>query len=314
MAPVLPLVVGSPRSGTTLLRLMLDQHPDLAMMPESRFVIEMWTREGHGADPVAPSRYRQDLAQRWPERSRRGISQADVDEMLATPPPPGHPDMVRRILSLHADHEGARIAGIKTPMFALHLPLLAAWFPEIRVVHLIRDGRDVAASMLSHASMPGHVVDAALVWQRSVIAGRQDGAGLGDRYLEVRYEDLVANPPGTLARITDHYGLPYDGRMLEYTDVPLEVAVRRREARELHQRVVHPPTHGLRDWRSELSRDQLELFEVVAGSLLDELGYPPSGVQPSRSTTARARGRTAITRVRTRFDLGRRLRRARRGT
>jgi hypothetical protein len=146
-------------------------------------------------------------------------------------------------------------------------------FPDARYVHLIRDGRDTAVSFLSmppgivtrtwaHPRTPGEF---ACQWRTEVEAARKLGARAGGRYLETRYEDIVADPERELRRICTHAGLEYDPAMLDY-DVDVS-------AKPHQQSLRKAPTPGLRDWRTELSAVQVASFEEVAGDLLRELGY-----------------------------------------
>ena len=115
---------------------------------------------------------------------------------------------------------------------------------------------------------PRSAADFACQWRSEVAAARRLGQRVGDdRYLEVRYEALVADPKRELWRVCAFLGLDYEPDMLAY---PGTVDVGRRP----HQRsLLRPPTPGLRDWRRELSQAEAASFEEVAGDLLAELGY-----------------------------------------
>jgi len=155
----------------------------------------------------------------------------------------------------------------KTPHYVSHLSLLAARFPEARFVHVVRDGRDVALSLLEVPWGPDTIKEAALHWRRRVLEGR--AAGLpGNRYREVRYEALVADPERELRALTAWLELDYDASMLAYPDRALTVP-----HPEHHRRLGLAPTPGLRDWRRDIDSDDAARFEAVAGDALAELGY-----------------------------------------
>jgi hypothetical protein len=160
-------------------------------------------------------------------------------------------------------------------MYMQRLPLLERLFPDARYVHLIRDGRDTAVSFLS---MPAGIVtrtwahpetagEFACQWRAEVEAARALGERVGSRYLETRYEELVADPERELRRICELAGLEFEASMLEYAG-KVDVS-----AKPHQQSLTKAPTPGLRDWRSELSPADAEAFEEVAGDLLRELGY-----------------------------------------
>jgi hypothetical protein len=153
----------------------------------------------------------------------------------------------------------------------VHLKALSTWFPEARFVHIIRDGRDVALSYLSIQAGPNSVEEAAAYWDRFVRRGRRDGRPLGPgRYLEIRYEELVLQPEQRLRDVCAFLGLTYSRSMTEYWKVGHAWVPGARH----HVNLSRPPTRGIRDWRNEMSDEQLATFEAVAGPLLEELGYP----------------------------------------
>jgi sulfotransferase family protein len=165
--------------------------------------------------------------------------------------------------------------------------LLERLFPEALFVHLIRDGRDAAVSFLGMPegivtktwAHPRSAADFACEWRAQVKGARELGRRVGPaRYLEVRYEDLVADASAQLERICSFAGLPFEPGMLDYVG-------RTDAAAKPHQRSLErPPTPGLRDWRNEFRPEDVAAFETGAGDLLGELGYELSS--DGRPTTA----------------------------
>jgi hypothetical protein len=273
--PPFPFIVGSGRSGTTLVRAMLDSHPSLAVPPETYFVVELLDRrpeyeasEGFSKDAFLRDLLSNQWFRRWdvpPERVTAEIEGREIS---------GYADAIRAAYAVFARTRGKDRYADKTPVHIYHLPVLADLFPEGRFVHVIRDGRDVAASFLDQDDMrPNGMGEAALLWRERVSIGRTAGAELGpDRYLELRYEELVKDPRPILERLCATIGLSYDPSMLSYSERAAEV-VARDGGPERHRGVFMPPTVGLRDWREELAPEAVETFELVAGDLLTELGY-----------------------------------------
>jgi hypothetical protein len=106
-----------------------------------------------------------------------------------------------------------------------------------------------------------------------VNAGREAGRDLGpDRYIESRFEELIDDTEGAVRRICAFIDLPYDPAMLTYYERAGDI-VSTTAVPERHQDIFLPPTKGLRDWRRELSSDQVARFEALAGDLLQDLGY-----------------------------------------
>jgi hypothetical protein len=204
------------------------------------------------------------------------------------------------VFETYAAEHGKPRWGDKTPLYMQHLPLLEGLFPTARFVHLIRDGRDAALSFLSvrRGIMTegwGHPRDArgfARQWATEIRSARELGARVGpERYLELRYEALVADPAAELRRVCDFAGLVYDAAMLGYvghTD----------SARKEHQqRLNEPPRVGVRDWRTEMSANDRAAFEAAAGDLLAELGYAAETGARDRFGLAVYRAQTAAWRA-----------------
>ena len=280
------LVLGVRRSGTTLLRVMLDRNPSLAVPDETYFVPTLARRHGDRPDLDA---FVDDL-RRLPTIVEWGLDPADVRARLRPGATLG--EAVSAVYEAYAVRQGKERWGDKTPMYMRHLPLLERLFPDARFVQLIRDGRDAAVSF---RAMPDGVVTRtwahpdspagfACQWRAEVGAARALGRRVGERYLELRYEELVAEPERELRRICAHAALPWDPAMLAYAGT-VDLS-----AKPHQRRLAQPPTPGVRDWRRELSRDDQAAFGAIAGDLLEELGYEAA---PERGSALAARARRA---------------------
>lgn len=276
---VFPFVVGSGRSGTTMLRAMLDSHPALAIPPESYFVASSARQRHRYEQPTGFSaeRFCADLAvSRW--FLRWGLEPERLRTSLAEEPVAGLPEAIRRVFALYARQQDKARYGDKTPPYVLNLPLLAGLLPEARFVHLIRDGRDVAASLVDASFGPRDFGQAVLHWEHAVRRGRAGARRLPPgRYLEIRYEQLVADPETQLRRIAGFVDLPYDPAMLEYHR-RAAVVLAGVGRPEQHQHVREALRTGVRDWRVTLPAEHVALFEALAGSLRAELGDEPGTV------------------------------------
>ncbi len=111
--------------------------------------------------------------------------------------------------------------GDKTPQYVRAIPTLAEIFPEARFIHIIRDGRDVALSLIRERFGPGNVYTAAGLWRETIEAGRRGARILApDQYLEVRYEALTGNPGETLRSICAFVGESIHEDVLELSRLP----------------------------------------------------------------------------------------------
>jgi hypothetical protein len=267
-----------------LLRVVLDRSPGIAI-PDESFFVPLLARRHRG--PVDRERFLDDLA-RLPVLAEWDVSLEDISRRI-------HPGVdtgaaIAAIYESYAAKEGKPRWGDKTPMYMRHLPLLERLFPDAQYVHLVRDGRDAAVSFLRMPAgtytrtwaHPDTAAELACLWRTEVGSARRLGARVGPgRYLEVRYERLVADPEDTVSAICGFADIPFVSEMLEYAG---QVDV---SAKPHQQRLLQPPTTGVRDWREELSADEALAFEAVAGDLLAELGYPL--LSASRAPGLRAR-------------------------
>ena len=282
------IVLGVRRSGTTLLRVMLDRNPALAVPDESYFVPQL-ARRHRGT--VEPASFVDDL-RRLPTLAEWDLPADAVAARLRPGMTTG--EAIAAVFEAYAAERGKPRWGDKTPLYMQHLPLLERLFPEASFVHLIRDGRDAALSFLSVPEgimtegwgYPRDAAGFACQWATEVRAARALGERVGPgRYLELRYEALVADPAGELRRTCSFAGLEYDEAMLGYVG-------RTDSARKEHQqRLNEPPRVGVRDWSTEMPVADRAAFEAVAGDLLAALGYPVTeqGHDGRRLATYRAK-------------------------
>jgi hypothetical protein len=271
---------------------MLDSHPDLAIPNESHFIPQLM---GYWASTANP---REEpwvaFADRLAADHRFGSWGLDVQQVrrvLSADSPTSYADSVRNIFDLYARERGKPRYGDKTPSYVQCIPLLAGLFPESRFVHIVRDGRDVALSILELGFGAETIEEAALEWMQRVRRGRRAGRHLGsDRYLEVRYESLVGEPEEALFRICEFLGLDFDQAMLRYFDrVDDSLRGLDEKRRRYHRHVHRPPTTGLRDWRRQMVPGQVVAFEAIAGNVLEEFGYETAVPRVSGRQYARAR-------------------------
>jgi Sulfotransferase family len=264
-------VVGCARSGTTLLRVMLDRHPLMAIPPESHFLVPLWRwRRRYDRDGGFDlDRWRKDLLTFYRFRDW-GLALDLVEDRLSGLKTIDFSEAVRRVYALYAEASKKPRYGDKTPPYLLRMPLIAQLFPEARFLHIVRDGRDVAASLVEQMGHP-RLSEAADYWGYRILAARRTGSALGpERYREVRYERLVQDPEGELAWIAAFLDLPPDARTAE-TRGGLGRLPPAKRAR--HPHLAERPTAGLRDWRRDLAPEQVATVEALAGDALDLLGY-----------------------------------------
>lgn len=276
----LVFVVGCPRSGTTMLERMLDAHPLLAMAHESHWVTKHGTR---GRDLTDQGLVRPRLLQKLYADHRFVRMAPDRDELQAyvADVSPDYPSFVRHVYASYGAVRGSVHVGDKsTGGYVRKLARLHTICPQSRLVHLIRDGRDVCLSMLTWpkagraAARHGlwavdPVATTALWWRWHVSAGIEQGRALSPTlYREVRYEQLVSEPAATCAELCAFLGLAPDAQMATFHQRPKAPATGRSA-----NAAWLAPTPGLRNWQTQMPEASVEMFEAIAGDLLEELEY-----------------------------------------
>jgi hypothetical protein len=255
---------------------MLNANPALAVPPESHFLRRAATRPGS----VSPLRL-VDVALRSRRFADWNVDPDAVRQATLRDPPRTLAEAVDLVFSAYAKAHDKPRWGDKTPPYVTCIEGLAAMLPDARFIHLIRDGRDVALSYASVSFGPrDDPVAQAHHWRRQVSAGRLAGSRLGgERYLEVRYEDLVRDPERELRGICGFVDLPFDAAMLRYQNTVAEALP---EVRRVHHTNVDKPiSTAMRDWRTTMTAGDRAWYEAVAGDLLDELGYEVLELRPT---------------------------------
>ncbi len=260
-------IVGSARSGTTLLRLMLNAHPEVAVPPESRFITEFHgTPASASAELFVAALAKHKMFATWDLPI--AAVEAEIRELGAEPT---YPDLVAATFRAYARTHGKTIWGDKTPRYVQRIDLISTLWPDARFIHLIRDGRDVALSYADVRFGPKTVGSAARLWATRVRAGRVAGRALPPgRYLEVRYEDLVEDAAGKVKEICGFLDLEFDAAMLDYTERARDSVLPR--AALYNPNVTRPPART-RAWQTSMAPRAVAAFEAVAGDVLADLGY-----------------------------------------
>ena len=267
------LVVGCPRSGTTMLQLMLHAHPRIALPPENRFVLPAY-RHRHTLGDLRDPQRRQRLA-RWivgtPQFAGLGLDSGRViDAVVGAPPTLG--SALGTVFRLYAERFGKPRWGDKRPAYLRHLPALLRMFPDAQIVNIVRDGRDCVASLKEAPWTGSSFPDLLDSWARSADAALRAARHYGpDVYHVVRYEDLVADPAAHLRGLCEFLGEEYDPAMAH----PGEPAA---EARPGWQTLTRSgvTTSRVRSWQRRLTAGEIERCEVVLGTRLARFGYPLS--------------------------------------
>lgn len=317
-APDCAFVIGAPRSGTSWFQFMVGSHPAVATPQE----LDLFSRY------LAPS------WEAWQHELQRSVDQRVAGLITALTQAEFESDMRAFAVSVHrrvlALKEGAHLVLEKDPPYSLHVSLIERLMSGAKFIHLVRDGRDVAVSMMASSRswnrpLPDAVRKAARMW-RQYVEGARAAAAFEGRYLEIRYEDLLAQTSAELRRVFEFLGLESSPAMCERiveanrfaelrkTNALSDAIVFGGEAARLFGRPPEPEgffragrTGG---WREAMSPRDLRTFDEVAGDLMREMGYSLEPAEPSRLDRLRESPRGRRLREQARLTLrraGRRL-------
>lgn len=253
MSSDLPLInqpvflVGAERSGTTLLRLMLDHHPQIAWCNEFEYAVDYISETG--AWPNLDDYY-----QRLSDDRIFSATGFEIDRSLT------YPQLVNSFLVQKRDRNHKPIVGATVHR---HFDRLLHIWPDARFIHLVRDGRDVANSCIG-MGWAGNLwtgverwIEAEALWEKLTQTIP------AERRIEITYENLISEPVKTLTNLCDFIGVPYDEAMLSYNE---------KTTYDL------PDPKLTQQWRRKLSDAQLQLVESRIANMLKERGYELSGL------------------------------------
>jgi hypothetical protein len=261
---------------------MLHSHPRIAIPYESHFITEYAARaESYGDLNVRDNLERlvsdilaEDLLQKWDHEfdSRRIVE--SIGE-------PGVGAVIDAIYAQYCESKNKSRWGDKSD-YLTKIDVINEIFPDAQFVHCVRDGRDVASSVIKLSWGPSDIVRAAEWWSMSVRLGRSMGRMLPKgRYTEVRYEDLVQDPQRTLRDLCDFLGEEYSDRMLEFHT---EAASAIPDARKgQHQNVGSKLKKSrVAAWTREMSQVDIAIFDHYSSNELTAFGYPTGASSASK--------------------------------
>ncbi|MBM3765549.1 MAG: sulfotransferase [Acidobacteria bacterium] len=281
-------VVGAPRSGTTMLRVVLDRHPQIAMWPgESAFFRRVYDRRETFGDP-SDLRNREHIVNAYLAIEPMHRLKIDLSTLKERMLAEGStwPALFGSMIRHYATIQGKLYGGEKTPAHVHRIDTLRAWFPGCAIIHIVRDPRDVVSSLVRMPWSNRSVLFAARTWKNSNIAGQ--AASGADDYLLVKYEELAANPELALNKICRHLGVAYDSLLLK----PKEGVPVARPAIARANKPISSDRIGL--WREAFQPWQIAAIEATAGPLIQQYGYTPAGLSATALDLAKARAEEIV--------------------
>ena len=275
-----------PRSGSTLLQIMLSQHPGIAISPEVRFARRVLKRfddptaelTGADLDQLKAIIQQDDKLAGWKIDSQPFIAGIMAAESLS---PRAALDALFRF-NRDVTASGAPVIGLKKGNLIPIIDKVAAAWPDARFLFAYRDGRACVASMVKNLAFDEYQT-AAWRWKHRVHYALNLRDREPDRFHMVCYEDLIADTEAVLRGICSYLGLDFDPRMLEHhrANRDLQFVPKGREA--AHRNTSEPVSGRFADrWREQLSAEEVQAIEAIIGPELLRLGYTPDFPLPEK--------------------------------
>lgn len=280
------LIVGAARSGTTLLQYMLRSHPDVSLpTSESHFFIPFYERQKEFDDLSKLDNIQHLLDEIYSshryffDENMHGIkfNAVQLAEEIHQQQLINIPDIISFIFQKNATAEGKLRWGDKTPYYVLHLETLLQMFPNAQVVHLIRDGRDCALSMIERRWDLSifNYYHAAYTWNKYVMAGKAFGKKHPDHYFEIRYEDILDQPETSIKNLCAFLDIDFNESVINFgkSDGSGKTPLLQKPLQKNNQA----------KWKDKLSRRQRLTFEALASETLRGCDYEALEPKPMLS-------------------------------
>ncbi len=280
-------IIGNPRSGTSLLRLMLTCHKNIIIPPESHFFLWLeqtycnWN-EKEGLDQFLIDLFASTKFETWK------VPYQELKEYLMKMNCKTYSDLIQSIYlfyGLQHNKKNIKVWGDKNKLWKEKLNTIPNYFPKGKYIHIVRDGRDVASSFLRlhrrkiqslyAPKLPHEITEISKRWNDNIIAIETFlGRISNENKLIIKFEDLVLNPKSELLRISEFLNIPYDSEMLNYRAInnieeyePKAFMPWKDKLNEL------PDKNIIGRYTDDLTKRQIKIFEEFNKKLLKKYGY-----------------------------------------
>ncbi|UZD66503.1 sulfotransferase family protein [Marinobacter sp. AN1] len=231
-------LIGTQRSGTTLLCRMLTAHPDVFVKNELP-VRSVFTKDA---------------------------TREDIERNISHFVKKQYGDDIAGLLQ----RERKKIWGLKDPELTHYLDPLKQFLPEARFIVITRDPRAVVNSYIENKwGLGTNAYTGAHRWREEVEEQLAFEAELPDNVLRLRYEDLVLDPTQSLEKVCDFLGIAFEQSMMDYADQKAFVI----KSRENRNTFRAPDPALTKKWRSKLSEHQIRVIDSIARYTMEATGY-----------------------------------------
>lgn len=287
LSPV--FIIGNPRSGTTLLRLMLTCHREISIPPESGYILWLkdkyryWSDKSNNKeniDSFLSDLFRAKKFDTW--QMNRLVLEAEIHKYS----PSNYAELIALINMCYANKFDKRIRvwGDKNNYYLNHIDEITDLFPSAKFIHIVRDGRDVACSyreVMSSFSgqrfspaLPIAISDIANSWSGNVVKIHCQFQKKEFSSFCIRYEDLVVDPEGQLTALCEYIGFEFDSNMINFWKHNRSISLEPKETMYWKKKTTNPiDATSVGRYRSTLTNDEVNEFQSIANKALKLFRY-----------------------------------------
>jgi len=256
-------VIGCQRSGTSFLYRVLSEILDIGFGRDNTLFLRLFRSINQYGDLKQDKNLRKllnDISQSTVFKKRfSGLQINDID-FINSIEIREYPDIIRSIYALWALKHGKTSWGGKTPDYTGQIEPLTQLFPDVKIIHIVRDGRDVALSLFALPWGPEDAYVAANYWKKRVALGTSGKTVVKERFFELKYEDFLENPETLFTQL------------LEFLDV--EDSLREKKILEFREKIVSKiKANNTFKWKTKMSKSDIRIFELTARKQLENYGY-----------------------------------------
>jgi len=264
-------IFGCPRSGTSLLSRILNAHPNIAVPPESLIYGKFSSQKAYG--DLSTQKDQEKLLEDillsyelkvWEPKVSRELASTLMEES-------GFGSVFDAILSSWAFSQNKSHWGEKTPRHIFHWREIQKQFPNAKIIHIVRDGRDVGLSLLKARFGPKTIFSAANLWVKYLDEFERIKLQTNESVVyEIKYEELLTDPENVLKGVCKFLGEEYSSDLLEFykNDTPYKTDV-------INEQNLRNPLliTNAGKWKTVMKEDMLKVFESIASRHLKKFGY-----------------------------------------
>lgn len=283
-------IIGNPRSGTSLFRLLLTCHPSIIIPPESSFMIWWYDKYGDWRkEDVASSRLDEFLVDLLGSKKIEfwKLDKAVLTKHILRETPANYAELMDTIYWAYVrrEKESTLFWGDKNNYYLGHVDSLLKLYPNAKFIHIIRDGRDVATSYMGlnkvkHTSkyaprLPNEIKEIANDWNDNIKKINASFQKLPTaQRLEVKYESLANNPVTFLKEVCTFLDIPYSAEMLNFYEKNQQKRLEPEEFNSWKKRNLKTiDTSAVGKFKTQLSKEEISSFEEVAYEALKLYNY-----------------------------------------